>query len=59
MENEELNPLSMTPVTDDQYDEIMLPKNGDESLDEVMKDKDADYFDDSFYDLSEFMDMDE
>ncbi len=59
MKNEELNPLSMIPATDDQYAKIMLPKNGDKSLDEVMKDKDASYFNDSFYDLSNFMDLDE
>ncbi len=59
MKNEELNPLSTTSVTDDQYEVIMLPKNGDISLDEVMEDKDVSYFDDSFYDLSEFMDIDE
>jgi len=59
IENEEISPLSTTPATDDQYMQIMLPKNGDNSFDTVMKDKDASYFDDSFYDLSNFIDLDE
>ena len=59
IENEEISPLSTTPATDDQYMQIMLPKNGDKSFDTVMKDKDASYFDDSFYDLSNFIDLDE
>lgn len=59
MENEVYNPLSTTPATDEQYAATMLPKNGDKSFDDVMKDKDADYFDESFYDLSSFMDLDE
>jgi hypothetical protein len=51
----ELDPLSTKAVSDEEYAKIMMPSNGDEPLDEVMKN--ADFFNKRFYDISDFLGM--